>query len=95
MVTKACGNAYASGFARTAMRFANSECSALNITPHRLRGTFATLLSEAGAPVQVVQRVLRHKDPKTTMKYLETNLESAVRAQAVIADWIQPAEDKP
>jgi integrase len=80
------GSAFARGFTRNAIREANSRIGISNITPHRLRGTFATLLSENGAPIQVVQRVLRHKDVRTTMGYLESDLSSAARAQARIAD---------
>ncbi|MFC0573367.1 tyrosine-type recombinase/integrase [Paraburkholderia solisilvae] len=53
---------------------------------HRLRGTFATLLSEHGTPVQTIQRVLRHKDVRTTLGYLESDLAHAARAQARIAE---------
>jgi integrase len=80
------GTAFARGFTRSAIREANASVGISNITPHRLRGTFATLLSENGAPIQVVQRVLRHKDVRTTMGYLESDMSSAARAQARIAD---------
>lgn len=79
------GNAYSSGFVRQAMRSANAACQVDGLTPHRLRGTFATLLSERGLPIQTIQRVMRHKDPMTTMRYLEANLAAAVTAQASIA----------
>lgn len=79
------GNAYASGFLRLAMRTANAACQIDGLTPHRLRGTFATLLSEQGLPIQTIQRVMRHKDPMTTMRYLEANLAPASVAQASIA----------
>lgn len=75
------GSAFPAGFARTAMRIANATCSTRGITPHRLRGTFATLLSEAGVPIQTIQRVMRHKNHLTTMGYLEKNLETAALAQ--------------
>ncbi|WP_227746764.1 tyrosine-type recombinase/integrase [Paraburkholderia franconis] len=73
------------GFARRAIEAANSACEIDGLTPHRLRGTFATLLSEEGVPVQTIQRVLRHKDVRTTMHYLEENLDTAARAQQRIA----------
>jgi integrase/recombinase XerC len=85
IVAKANGQAFAPGFARQAMRRANKECSIKGITPHRLRGTFATLLSEAGVPIQTIQRVMRHKNHATTMGYLEKNLGTAARAQNDIA----------
>jgi integrase/recombinase XerC len=81
IVVREDGKEFQSGFARQVMHKANSMCSIKGITPHRLRGTFATLLSEAGVPVQTIQRVMRHKSPVITMGYLEKNLDLAARAQ--------------
>jgi integrase len=80
------GGPFARGFTRLAIKAASARTGIGNITPHRLRGTFATLLSEHGAPVQTIQRVLRHKDVRTTIGYLESDLSHAARAQARIAD---------
>ena len=88
VVTKPNGQAFASGFARQAMRRANKACSVKGITPHRLRGTFATLLSEAGVPIQTIQKVMRHKSHATTMGYLEKNLDTAARAADVIGEKV-------
>lgn len=85
IVVKVDGSEFKSGFARQVMRKANATCSLKGITPHRLRGTFATLLSEAGVPVQTIQKVMRHKSHATTMGYLEKNLDLAARAQDQIA----------
>lgn len=74
------------GFARNHIRAANAVCSIKGITPHRLRGTIATVMSEAGAPVQSVQAYLRHKDIRTTMAYLEKNMDHITKAQAKIAE---------
>ena len=79
------GKAFASGFARQAIRRANDTCAIKGITLHRLRGTFATLMYEAGVPIQTVQRVMRHKSFTTTMGYLEKNLDVAVQAQERIS----------
>lgn len=68
------------GFSRNAMARANAACEVVGITPHRLRGTFATMLSEAGVPLQTIQEVMRHKHPMTTIGYLETNLDTAAKA---------------
>lgn len=81
IVAKPDGRAFASGFARQAIRRANDTCAVKGITPHRLRGTFATLMSEADVPIQTVQRVMRHKSFTTTMGYLEKNLDVAAQAQ--------------
>lgn len=74
------------GFTTTAMRTANAACAIEHLTPHRLRGSFATLLSESGASIQEVQGALRHKDPLTTMAYLEKQKGVLIRAQRRIAE---------
>lgn len=79
------GTQLGAGFARRAMLAANARCRTKGITAHRLRGSFATLLSEAGANIQTVQAVMRHKDPRTTMAYLEKNMDSVAAAQQKIA----------
>ncbi len=61
------------GFTRKAMRAANTACGIEGLTNHRLRGSFATLLSEAGLPLQDIQRLCRHKDWRTTAFYLEVD----------------------
>lgn len=88
VVTKVGGHPFAPGFARATMRQANLACKVKGITPHCLRGTFATLLSEAGVPIQTIQRVLRHKSHSTIMNYLEKNLDTAVRAQNEIGSEV-------
>jgi len=73
IISKPNGAALPPGFMRNAMLRANEACEAPHITPHRLRGTFATMLGEAGTPIQEIQRVLRHKSILTTAAYLEPN----------------------
>lgn len=85
IVARPDGQAFSAGFARQAIRGANAACTVKGITPHRLRGTFATLLSEAGVPIQTVQKVMRHKSFTTTMGYLEQNLDVAAQAQERIS----------
>jgi integrase len=82
------GQPFSPGFARAAMRHANADCKVSGITPHRLRGTFATLLSEAGVPIQTIQKVMRHKSFMTTMGYLEKNFDTAASAQHRIGEKI-------
>lgn len=74
-----------SGFARRVMQAANKECGLKGITPHRLRGTFATMMSK-NAPVQDVQEALRHKSVNTTIGYLEKDMGTIVNAQAIMAE---------
>lgn len=37
-----------------------------NVTPHTLRHTAATWLTEAGIPMEIIARFIGHRDPKTT-----------------------------
>lgn len=41
-----------------------------NFNPHALRHTFATELIRGGADLPTVQKLLGHKDPKTTSRYV-------------------------
>lgn len=79
------GAQFSPGFASRAIRAANSKSGVEGLTPHRLRGTFATTLSEAGVPVQAIQKVMRHKSVLTTIGYLEVDLDRVVRAQQQVA----------
>ncbi len=63
-------------------------CEAVNIprlTPHKLRHTYATWLSEEGVPIQDIQAMLGHKDIETTMRYLGIDLSRVRRAQERLA----------
>ena len=55
-----------------------------SVTPHRLRASVATILLDAGMPLDQVQKFLRHKRITTTQIYAETSLhgmgENYVRA---------------
>jgi integrase/recombinase XerD len=44
------------------------------ITPHRLRASVATILLDAGMPLDQVQKFLRHKRITTTQLYAETSV---------------------
>lgn len=69
-------------------RVLDKACGAIGIprlTAHRLRGTYATLLAEAGVPIQDIQRALGHKDIRTTVGYLEGDLGRVARAQIILA----------
>lgn len=88
ILQKSNGRPYPAGFTRSAMLAANQAVGAPHITAHRLRGTFATLLSEAGVPVQSIQRALRHKNLTTTAAYLEVDMRTVADGQQRIAEKI-------
>ncbi len=45
-----------------------------HVTPYRLRASVATILLDAGTPLDQVQKFLRHKRITTTQTYAETSL---------------------
>lgn len=51
-----------------------------HITPHKLRASVATILSEEGYSVYEIQQLLRHKSPQTTEIYLQNGAAAARRA---------------
>lgn len=70
-------------------RVMDLACEAVDIprlTPHKLRHTYATWLSEVGVPLQDIQAVLGHKDFTTTMRYLGVDLSRVRRGQKRIAE---------
>lgn len=54
--------------------------SKLAITPHHLRHHFASTLVLRGVPLNVVQRLLGHRDLATTQIYLSVRTEDAFEA---------------
>lgn len=85
LASRADGKPLPKGFAVNAMRSANRACGVNHITPHRLRGTIATMMSERGNSIQNIQAFLRHKDPLTTMAYLEKNMDQTRKVQGQIS----------
>jgi integrase len=79
---------YSPGATRGVILKANEIVGTPGVSPHRLRGTYATWLSVQGVPVQDIQEALRHKDPSTTMKYLEKDRSRVAEAQEKIAQAI-------
>ena len=79
------GQPYCDAQVRRLMKRANLEAGTPGLTPHRLRGTYATMLSRAGVPYQDIQRAMRHKSVTTTIEYLEVDLSNIARAQEGIA----------
>jgi integrase len=79
------GKAYSVARMRALMQAVNAEAGTPGLTPHRLRGTYATLLIEDGCPLQDVQAALRHKDIKTTLGYVERDMGRVAKAQDSMA----------
>lgn len=68
MISKPDGTLWKPGLCRTIMRKANLACGTEGITPHRLRGTFATLLMQL-LPPKETQDQMRHAHVTTTLIY--------------------------
>lgn len=54
----------------------------VKLSPHRLRGSYATLLAKDGASAFVIQNSLRHKDIKTSEGYIELGIEDIKKANS-------------
>lgn len=79
------GRRHKPGYARRTILHANNMIEIKGITPHRLRGTFATALVEQGLGPRMVQKLMRHRSINTTMGYMEDNMQLAIEAQEAIA----------
>lgn len=79
------GEPHRAGFTRKAVA-RGSKAIKVQLTPHRLRATFATLHSDAGTPTPEVQRMLRHKSIQTTLRYVETGRQGLQEAQRKVAE---------
>jgi len=69
-------------------RVFDAACKAVGVprmTPHRLRATYATWLSENGATIQDIQMALEQKDIRTTAVYLGWDLGRIAEAQKRVA----------
>jgi integrase len=79
------GKPYHDAQLRRLMERANAEAGTPGLTPHRLRGTYATMLSRSRVPYQDIQQAMRHKSAQTTIGYLENDMANVARAQEEIA----------
>jgi integrase len=80
------GCQYTPGITRDVILKANVSSGVVGLSAHRLRGSFATRLSEAGMPIQSIKLLLRHRDIRTTERYLEVNLDGAAKMQEEIGE---------
>ncbi|MBS1941748.1 MAG: site-specific integrase [Bacteroidetes bacterium] len=76
------GSPHRRGYAKRAIARAGAVIGLPGLTPHRLRNSCATLLARGGVDAKVIQRMLRHKDILTTMRYIQAGLEDLRQAQA-------------
>ena len=79
------GRAYAPGATRAVILAASAEVGVYGLSPHRLRGSFATRLSVEGVPLPDIQEAMRHKDSRTTLGYIEKDMGRVAKAQEEIA----------
>ena len=56
-----------------------SKRTGIEISPHGLRRTFATIAANAGKPINIISLALGHADLKTTQGYLMTSQDEVVR----------------
>jgi site-specific recombinase XerD len=78
---------------RVCQRAAKAAGINKHVTPHTLRHSFATHLLEAGVDLPAIQRLMGHKDVRTTMIYLHVRQER-LRAITSPLDWL-PVEPIP
>ncbi len=69
-----------------AVKTAGAAMGIPGLTPHALRGTYATLLSLEGAQVKAIQAALRHKDARTTQAYIRPVMDSLREAGARVGE---------
>lgn len=71
----------------------------MHVTPHQLRFSCATLLLNAGAPVQAVQAILGHTNVDTTLIYARlydaTIASDYYRAMGTVEWQLSLPEDRP
>lgn len=80
---------HAQQFTRVTIERAGEAVGVHGLTPHRLRATYATLLSQTGASVYEVQKLLRHKQLSTTLHYVQVDEESLTQASTRLYDRVQ------
>lgn len=78
---------------RMCQRAAQAAGIKKHVTPHTLRHSFATHLLEAGVDLPAIQRLLGHKDVRTTMVYLHVR-QQRLHAITSPLDWL-PVEPIP
>ncbi len=70
-------------FTKKAIARAGNAIGVVGLTPHRMRGTCATLMARAGVNAFTIKKALRHKDIATTERYVQMVEDDIREAQAV------------
>lgn len=94
ILTQPDGQPHHRGFTRKAIHAACKAAGLPLLSPHRLRATFATLLAQQGVPLPVVQRLMRHRNIRTTMAYIEVDQDQLDDAQVKFEASLTPKSAK-
>ncbi len=80
------GNPHRAQFTKKVLQRVCRKLGLGNITPHRLRATFASIhASEAGTPITELRQLLGHRCLTTTALYCEMSLEVQRKAQDALS----------
>lgn len=78
---------------RSLFRKHRKKSRVYNANPHRFRHTFGANMAEASVPLPVIQKLMGHSDPETTLKYIEISpvaiAESFFKAQKKIRELFE------
>jgi integrase len=73
------------GYTRVIIDWAGILMNIRGLHPHSLRATFATAHWEAGTPLSQITSMLGHKNPQTTMIYVQQRSRDTTEAQRKVA----------
>jgi integrase len=59
---------------RTLLRYRRASPGLANANPHRFRHTFGADMARAGVPLVVLQKMMGHNDPATTLQYINLSM---------------------
>jgi integrase/recombinase XerD len=85
------GDKYTARYVQLVVHEADAQAGiATQVTPHRPRAGVATILLDAGMPLDHVQKFLRHKRIATTQIYAETSLRGLSETYIHALDRLRP-----